>query len=272
MCTDFTFYRIFLHCLYPSNSPVIKKRRIFISLLYRYIHKLIISWQSQITMIAIGCCSDHNLALSGFCFCPSPQMSISSNRGLEWGCVQREAICSKRSSRALSSRQSRCLRWGLERSMCGRTTHMKMHTSGKGWSLLRPMWLEPQDACKRANAGADTGIMNEGQTSVRPWKLNINLRRRDSWRLCARQWPDLIFTLGESGMEQGKVEGQWEQLGGWKDHPGRTGRQNALRLACGTAAEAEGEGRINTKRDWASGSADLPEGSNAMWKPKSSTS
>lgn len=140
MCTDFTFYRIFLHCLYPSNSPVIKKRRIFISLLYRYIHKLIISWQSQITMIAIGCCSDHNLALSGFCFCPSPQMSISSNRGLEWGCVQREAICSKRSSRALSSRRSRCLRWGLERSMCGRTTHMKMHTSGKGWSLLRPMW------------------------------------------------------------------------------------------------------------------------------------
>ena len=50
-------------------------------------------------------------------------------------------------------------------------------------------------------------------------------------------------------MEQDKVEGQQEQLGGWKDHPGWTGRQTVLRLACGTAAEAEGEGRINTKRD-----------------------
>ena len=69
--------------------------------------------------------------------------------------------------------------------------------------------------------------------------------------------------LGESGVEQGKVEGQREQLGGWKDHPGWTGRLAALRLACSTAAEAEGEGRINTQRDWASGRADLPEGSNA---------
>ena len=67
--------------------------------------------------------------------------------------------------------------------------------------------------------------------------------------MCARQWPDLIFTLGKSGVEQGKVEGQREQLGDWNDHPGWTGRQTALRLACSTAAEAEGEGRINTKRD-----------------------
>ena len=39
------------------------------------------------------------------------------------------------------------------------------------WERVEPSETnvaEPQDACKRANAGADTGIMNEGQTSVRP--------------------------------------------------------------------------------------------------------
>lgn len=137
--------------------------------------------------------------------------------------------------------------WGLP-DLCPHTEQMLEMSSGRARAEGIRSW---EVQCLSGTMRLEPKVHAEEQTQVlglQPWAetrpsgflhcLDFRLRQKDYWPLCAREWLHLIFMLDHFGrgsikdrVEQGKTEGQREQLGGRKDHRGERWRETAERPA-----------------------------------------